>query len=63
LPACKVQDIPQVLQICPDLEFIIDGTECPIRRPKSKTKQENDYSGKKKRHTVKNDVVTEKRAK
>lgn len=63
LPARKTQDIAQVLQMCPDLEFIIDGTERPIRRPKSKTKQENNYSGKKKRHMVKNNVVTEKRTK
>ena len=41
----------------------MDGTERPIRRPKSKVKQENNYSGKKKRHTVKNNVVTEKRTK
>jgi hypothetical protein len=61
LPARKAQDIEQVLKMCPDLEFIIDGTERPIRRPKSKKKQEDNYSGKKKRHMVKNNVVTEKR--
>jgi len=53
LPARKTQDIEQVLKMCPDLEFIIDGTERPIRRPKSKKKQEDNYSGKKKRHMVK----------
>jgi hypothetical protein len=63
LPARKAQDIEQVLKMCPDLEFIIDGTERPIRRPKSKKKQEDNYSGKKKRHMVKNNVVTEKRTK
>jgi hypothetical protein len=63
LPARKTQDIEQVLRMCPDLEFIIDGTERSIRRPKSKDKQESHYSGKKKRHTVKNNVVTEKRTK
>ncbi len=63
LPARKAQDIEQVLKMCPDLEFIIDGTERPIRRPKSKKKQEDNYSGKKKRHTVKNNVVTENRTK
>jgi len=63
LPARKVQDIEQVLKMCSDLEFIIDGTERPIRRPKSKKKQEDNYSGKKKRHMVKNNVVTEKRTK
>ena len=63
LPARKTQDIEQVLKMCQDLEFIIDGTERPIRRPKSKKKQEDNYSGKKKRHVVKNNVVTEKRTK
>ena len=60
LPARKVQDIQQVLKMCPDLEFIIDGTERPIRRPKDKEKQKEYYSGKKGRHTVKNNLVTEK---
>ncbi|SRR6266498_2739667 len=63
LPARKAQDIEQVLKMCSDLEFIIDGTERSIRRPKSKKKQEDNYSGKKKRHMVKNNVVTEKRTK
>ena len=63
LPARKAQDIEQVLQMCPDLEFIIDGTERPIRRPKNKQKQADNYSGKKKRHVVKNNVVTEKHTK
>jgi hypothetical protein len=63
LPARKTQDIEQVLKMCPDLEFIIDGTERPIRRPKNKEKQKEYYSGKKGRHTVKNNVVTEKSTK
>ena len=63
LPARKAEDIEQVLKMCPDLEFIIDGTERPIRRPKNKKKQEDNYSGKKKRHVVKNNIVTEKRTK
>jgi len=61
LPARKTQDISQVLAACPGLEFIIDGTERPIRRPKDQDKQRHHYSGKKKRHTVKNNVVSDKR--
>jgi hypothetical protein len=57
LPARKAQDVAQVLQMCPELEFIIDGTERPIRRPKNKKKQEDNYSGKKKRHTVKINLI------
>jgi hypothetical protein len=61
LPARKMQDIKQILAACPGLEFIIDGTERPIRRPKDKTRQKTHYSGKKKRHVVKNNVVSDKR--
>lgn len=60
LPARNAHDIEQVLKMCPTLEFIIDGTERPIRRPKNKTKQKENFSGKKKRHTLKNNVVSEK---
>lgn len=61
LPARQSRDIAQVLAACPGLEFIIDGTERPIRRPKDPDRQRQHYSGKKKRHTVKNNVVTDKR--
>jgi len=61
LPARKTKDVTQVLASCVGLEFILDGTERPIRRPKDKDKQGHYYSGKKKRHTVKNNLVTDKR--
>ncbi len=61
LPARQARDIEQVLASCPGLEFIIDGAERPVRRPKDKDKQRQRYSGKKKRHTVKNNVITDKR--
>jgi hypothetical protein len=61
LPARQAQTIEQVLAACPSLEFILDGTERPIRRPKDRTRQEQHYSGKKKRHTVKNNAITDKR--
>ena len=60
LPARKTRDVQQVLESCSGLEFIIDGTERPIRRPKDKERRKKYYSGKKKRHTLKNNVVTEK---
>ena len=34
-----------------------DGTEQPIQRPKDKRKRKSHYSGKKKRHTVKNQIT------
>jgi hypothetical protein len=57
LPARKAADVTQVLRQCPGLEFIIDGTERPIQRPKDKQRQRECYSGKKKRHTVKNVLI------
>ena len=60
LPARQTKDIKAVLETCPGLEFIIDGTERPIRRPKNPDRQKKNYSGKKKRHTVKNNVIVDK---
>lgn len=61
LPARKAADVTQVLRQCPPLEFIIDGTERPIQRPKDKKRQREFYSGKKKRHTVKNVIIGDRR--
>jgi len=61
LPARKAADVTQVLRLCPGLEFIIDGTERQIQRPKDKARQREYYSGKKKRHTVKNVIIGERR--
>ena len=61
LPARHARDISEILSACPGLEFIIDGTERPIRRPLDGQRQEQHYSGKKKRHTVKNNLITDKR--
>jgi hypothetical protein len=61
LPARKAADVTQVLRECPGLEFIIDGTERPIQRPKDKARQKEYYSGKKKRHTVKNVAIGDRR--
>jgi hypothetical protein len=60
LPARSAVALQEVLAACPGLEFLIDGTERPTRRPKDSTRQRADYSGKKKRHTKKNIVITDK---
>jgi hypothetical protein len=39
----------------------MDGTDRPIRRPKDQAHQQATYSGRKKRHTVKNLVINEQR--
>ncbi|MCP4664837.1 MAG: transposase, partial [Deltaproteobacteria bacterium] len=61
LPERRAKDIEAVLEACPGLEFIIDGAERPIRRPKDPDRQKKNYSDKKKRHTVKNNVIVNKR--
>jgi len=60
LPARRAKDIETLLEACPELEFMIDGTERPVRRPKDDEQQTAKYSGKKKRHTVKNNLITAK---
>lgn len=60
-PARQPQDIKAILETCPGLEFIIDGTERAIRRPRDAARQKANYSGKKKRHTRQNNVITDKR--
>lgn len=60
LPERRAANLEAVLSSCPSLEFIIDGTERPINRPQDKDKQKEYYSGKKKQHTVKNNLITER---
>lgn len=43
--------------------FFHDGTERPINRPKGKEDQRTYYSGKKKQHTVKNNVIIDETCK
>jgi hypothetical protein len=63
LPARKPRDLDEVLGECEGLEFLIDGVERPIQRPKNPERQRRYYSGKKKRHSVKNNLITERRTK
>lgn len=63
LPERRPARLEAVLSACPSLEFIIDGTERPINRPKDKAKQKRYYSGKKKGHTVKNNLIVERKGK
>ena len=56
LPKKKVRTMSGMIEICPDLQdFLVDATERPIQRPKDN--QEFFYSGKKKRHTIKNQIM------
>lgn len=52
----KGRSLEEAISAFPELQelgVLIDGTERPIRRPKEPTKPQADYSGKKKRHTLK----------
>lgn len=60
LPEREPARLGAVLRECPSLEFILDGTERPMNRPKDQDRQQDDYSGKKKRHTVTNDSISER---
>jgi len=56
LPARKATRIEHLFTLIPELEeYIIDATEQPINRPKYNQKQY--YSGKKKRHTIKRQII------
>lgn len=58
LPTKKMRHMGQLLTICPDLqEFIIDATERRIQRPHNPIHQTLYYSGKKKIHTIKNQII------
>jgi hypothetical protein len=63
LPQRDARKLEAILNECPALEFIIDGTQRLINRPKDKEGRKKYYSGKKKAHTVKNDVISERKGK
>jgi hypothetical protein len=48
-----IEEFPELVE----LGVIADGTERPVRRPKDTDKQKKQYSGKKKRHTLKNVTI------
>jgi hypothetical protein len=58
LPERRTAKLDRVLAECPELKLLLDGTDRPIRRPKNHKQQRECYSGRKKRHTVKNLVLT-----
>lgn len=61
LPARPATTLEDLQHRCPALVFLLDATERPIQRPQDDARQRRHYSGKKKRPTVKNTVVTNAR--
>lgn len=61
LPERRLRKVEEFFEMFPEArEVFIDGTERPIQRPKDSKQQKDKYSGKKKRHTVKNIIITDK---
>lgn len=57
LPDRQMRSFTDLYTVYPELEeYIVDGTDRPYKRSKDNKTQELYYSGKKKRHTIKNQV-------
>jgi hypothetical protein len=64
LPTIKARTLHGLFEVCPALkEILVDATERPIQRPKDSKLQEFYYSGKKKTHTVKNQLLVHPKTK
>lgn len=62
LPERQMRSAEDFLKAFPEArEVFIDGTERPIQRPEDKEKQKASYSGKKKRRTRKNLIISNKK--
>lgn len=61
LPKKQISTLEELQQIYPELaELIIDATEQQIPRPKNKRRRKSYYSGRKKKHTLKTQIVVTK---
>ena len=62
LPKRQIRSVEEFFEAFPDAkEVFLDGTERPIQRPKDAARQAANYSGKKKRHTRKNLILSDRR--
>lgn len=62
LPKKQIKSIDEFYSSFPGVkEVMIDGVERPIQRPKKDKNQRKNYSGKKKRHTRKNTIITDEK--
>ena len=53
----KINSMQQLQEFFPELIAMIHGTEQPIPRPNDHAKRKTHYSGKKKKHTIKNQIT------
>lgn len=62
LPKRQLRNVADFFKAFPEAkEVFVDGTERTIQRPKDKERQTDNYSGKKKRHTRKNLIMSTRR--
>lgn len=57
----RIGDMDELLKYFPEMKAFIDATEQEIPRPKNKRRRKNYYSGKKKKHTVKTQIMVNKK--
>jgi len=61
MPLRKINSVEELLQKFPDArDVFLDGTERPIQRPKRGKQNKRTYSGKKKQHTKKTVILSDK---
>jgi len=60
LPARRTATLDELTAACPDLVVLLDATERQIPRPQDPDRQTACYSGKKKRHTLKSTIITDR---
>lgn len=56
----KIRTLEELEELIPGITAIVDATEQEIPRPKNKRRRKSYYSGKKKKHTVKTQITTNK---
>jgi hypothetical protein len=56
----RIEGMEELLKYFPEMKAFLDATEQEIPRPKNKRRRKSYYSGKKKRHTVKTQIITNK---
>jgi hypothetical protein len=60
LPKRRLKSMEEFFEMFPEAKEIFpDGTERPVQRPQDRKLQKDKYSGKKKRHTVKNIIIAD----
>jgi len=57
----RIGTLEELLELFPEMKAFIDATEQEIPRPKNKRRRKNYYSGKKKKHTVKTQIMVNKK--